>query len=103
MEETLVDVGHEMAGFLRGRANGLVIVVENNADFVHESDLLFIVAGEVIGVSLSIVARGDGVGRHFGTDQAGVDFGEEGRDILSRDGGGRRHGIGGLEMIREID
>lgn len=44
MEETCVDVGHEMAFLLASIANVAVIVVEHDATLFHEADLLLIVA-----------------------------------------------------------
>lgn len=55
--------------FLAGGANGLVILVEDDADLVHEADLLRIVAVQL-----------RGVGR--------VDIGEEAEDGLGVDAGG---------------
>lgn len=46
MQETLVDVGHEMAFFLASIADILVVVVENHASFLHETNLLFVVASK---------------------------------------------------------
>ena len=45
VEEAVVDVGHEMAGFFGRIANDLVVVVEYYTDFVHESDLFGVIAG----------------------------------------------------------
>jgi hypothetical protein len=38
--------------FLAGTANWVVIVIEYNADLLHEPNLLFIVAFEIIGTGL---------------------------------------------------
>lgn len=91
----MVDVRHEVAGFLGCGADGHVVVVQHDADFVHEADLLFVVAGEVVGVGrcVAVAALGSGVGCHVGADQSGVHFGKEGGDIVTRDGG-RRHDSG---------
>ena len=66
VEEALVDVGHQVACFLGRRADGLVVVVEHYAHFVHQPDLLLVVAGQVVRVRLPVAVRGDGVGCHLG-------------------------------------
>lgn len=47
MEKAFIDVFHKMADFFAGAADGGVVGVEDDADFVHEADLLGVVAGEV--------------------------------------------------------
>ena len=73
MQQAFVDVGHEMARFFAGAANGYVVFVENDADFVHEPDLLFVVAGEVgiVGCGLGLVG------------ECCVDFWEEAENVLA--------------------
>jgi hypothetical protein len=66
VEEPLVDVGHEMADLLAGVTDGQVILIDDNADLIHEADLLLIVAGKSLG--------------------AGVDVGEQTQHVLGRDG-----------------
>lgn len=69
----------EPTDLLAGLANGQIILIENNADLVHQTDLLLIVAFE----------RGIGGGA--------IDLGEEAQDVGGRDrlgccdGGGGRH------------
>ena len=58
--------GDKRTGLLAGIANGLVILVQDDADLVHQTDLLRIVTRESIGV--------------------GVDIGEETEDGLGGDG-----------------
>jgi len=47
VQQTLVDVLHQMANLLACTADGYVVLIEDDADLVHEADLLFIVAPEV--------------------------------------------------------
>jgi hypothetical protein len=61
--------------FFAGATDGEIVLVENNTDLVHEADLLFIVAVEVI------VAGG-----RSGIGQGGVDLREKAEDILGSDG-----------------
>lgn len=60
--------------FFAGAANRKVIFVEYNADLVHETNLLFVVADEVVVLS----------GRS-GAGQRGVDLGKQTEDILGGD------------------
>lgn len=73
MQETLVDVGHEVALLLAAVADVLVVVVEHDASLLHEADLLLIVAGErrveADGAGLSGLCGGGRAGsggRHVG-------------------------------------
>jgi hypothetical protein len=61
--------------FLAGATNGEIVLVEDNADLVHEADLLFIVAGEVV-----VVGGRSGIG------QGGVDLREKAEDVFGSDG-----------------
>lgn len=86
VEKALVDVGHQMAELLAAGTDGLVVAVEDNADFLHETDLFWVVAFEV-------GALGDGFG-------GGDDFGEEGDhfglgDVEHVEGGSLGGGGGG--------
>lgn len=100
VQQAPVDVGHEVAGLLGGRPQDPVVVVQHDAHLVHEPDLLLVVAREQVVVGRRRGRRserrvGRRVGGHVGTDQSGVDVGEEGGDILAGDvggggGGGRR-------------
>lgn len=73
---------NEHTKFLAGPANGNVIVVGDNADFIHQTNLLLVVALE------DIVWRGGG---------GCVDLREQTKDVLGRNGlgggggGCRRH------------
>ena len=58
MEEAIVYVGHEMAGFLRGGAYGMVILVKDYAHLIHESDLFLIVTCKICGVIGAVLQEG---------------------------------------------
>lgn len=85
--------------FLAGAANGEVVVVEDNADLVHETDLLLIIADEIVVV-----------GGRSGAGQRGVDLGKQAEDIFGRDlwrlsdsgGGGSAH-VGPTGGLRKTD
>ena len=79
-----------MAGLFGGGAEGLVVVVEHDAEFVHESDLFGIVAAEVV------VRGGSGGGTGLcGGCEGGRDVGKQAEDVLGGDGGGLGHCYGG--------
>lgn len=46
VEEALIDVGHEMADLLAGGTDWLVVLVEDDADLIHKTDLLLVMTGE---------------------------------------------------------
>ena len=48
VKEALVDIGHEVAGFLGGGADGNVVWGKDDAGLVHQTDLFGVVAGEVV-------------------------------------------------------
>jgi hypothetical protein len=88
VEETVVDVGHEVAGLFGGGADRVVVGVEDDANFVHEADLFGVVAGEVIVLVGRVEARG-------GSAQIWVHFREKVEDVLRGDGSSGRRGRGG--------
>jgi len=94
VQETLVDVGHEVAGFLGDGAKRVVVGVEDDADFVHEADLFGIVAGQVV------VLVGEGEVGGGGRGEGCVYFGEEVVDVLRCDGLGGGGGGGGRHRGR---
>lgn len=57
----------ERTNFLARAANGVVVLVKHDADFVHEPYLLFIIAGEVIMLVMSAM-RPPETGIHFWDD-----------------------------------
>jgi hypothetical protein len=65
--------------FLASTANWNIILVKDNADFVHQPDLFLIVACEVV-----FVATWAG-----SSNYGGVDLGEKAEDIFGSDGGSR--------------
>jgi hypothetical protein len=97
VEEAVVDVGHEVAGFFGGRAERVVVGVEDDADFVHEADLFSIVAGEVV-VLVGRAGKGGGGGGGGGGEVC-VYFREEVEDVL----GGYGLSAGGRHCGREMD
>lgn len=84
VQQSLVNVLHQVADFLAGTSNWHVILIENDADLVHEADLLFIIAIEVVVLG----CRGLG-------GERGVDLGEEAQDVVGGDGERVRGGGGG--------
>lgn len=81
-------MGGRRTNLLAGLADGHVILVGNNADLIHQSDLLLIMTGESF--------------------RAGVDIGEEpqhvlrcDRGLLRRGGGSGRHDGGKAELAWE--
>jgi hypothetical protein len=86
--------------FLAGATNGEVVLVKDNADLVHEADLLFIVAVEVV-----VLSGRSGIG------QGGVDLREETEDVFGGDlrrlgdgGSSSGHdGEGGLGVLEVVD
>lgn len=99
VQEALVDVAHQVAGFLGRGSDGLVVGVEDDAHLVHEADLLLVVAGEeVVRGGVRVARGGDAVGCHVCADEAGVHVGEEGCHIFTSDcGGGGGHDDDGVE------
>lgn len=87
VEESSADVVHYMASLLACTANGLVVLIHDDAHLVHQADLFLIVPGEV-----AAVARGGGGGWKDFAGQRGVDLGEEGRDVVGSDAFRSRHG-----------
>jgi hypothetical protein len=70
-----------LTGFLAGTANRTVVVIQDDADFVHQANLLLVVALEFSPfVSGAIVGGGEDI-----TSQGGVDFGEKSSDIFGGD------------------
>lgn len=69
--------------FLGSAANGNVVFVQHNADFVHETYLFFIVALEL---GAGCCAGGCG--------ERGIDFGKQAENVFSRDRLGLGLGLG---------
>lgn len=81
--------------FLAGATNGEIILVENDADLIHETNLLLVVAHEVVVLS----------GRS-GAGQGGVDLGKQAQDIFGGDLGRRGSdsgGSGSAHLGRQVD
>jgi hypothetical protein len=70
-----------LTGLLAGAANGTVIVIQDNADLIHQTNLLLVVALE-FNPLVSGVAVGGGEDI---PSQRGVDVGEEGGHIVGGD------------------
>lgn len=88
VKEALVDVGHQVAVFFRGGTDGVVIFVQYDADFVHKTDLLFVIAGQVI-VYRAIASRAIGrcrVGWEVGADKSGLYFWKQCTNVVGGDG-----------------
>lgn len=73
MQQSFVDVGHEVADFLACGADRVIVVIENYTHLVHEADLFFIIAGEVVIFSSLVFGA---VRWKVGADEAGVHFRE---------------------------
>lgn len=90
VEETLVDVRHEMAVLLGSSADGIVILIEYYAHFVHEPDLFIIITGKIV-VDISIARGAIGCGGVWGkvsADEASVHFWKQRAYIVGVDGRG---------------
>lgn len=87
MQKALIDIAHQMACFLRGRANGLIITVEDYADFVHKPDLFVIVAGEIVVIDIGGPIGEGGCRCKIFANQASVYIWEEVYDIVPGHGG----------------
>lgn len=61
-----------MANLLAGASDRRIIGIQYNAHLIHQSDLLFIVASQVL-----VLGSGAGLSRKIG-----VDFGEQAQDVL---------------------
>jgi hypothetical protein len=73
VQEAFVDVLHEVANLLAGAANRYIVLVQDNAHLVHQTNLLFIVTSEITVLG----GRGLCLG-----GELGIDLGEEAQDVV---------------------
>lgn len=78
-----LESGVRRTEFLAGAADGSVVVIQNNADFVHQAHLLLVVTGEFAGIArgLCLARREDFAGERC------VDLGEKEADVVGCDFG----------------
>lgn len=72
--------GIERTDLLAGASNWPVIVIQNNADLIHQTDLLFIVTLKLAAARSVCLACGEDF-----TGERGIDLGEESGNVVRRD------------------
>jgi hypothetical protein len=89
VKEAFVDVLHKVAHLLAGTADRHIILVQNDADLVHQPDLLFIISRKVIVLGRRVLCL---------RSELGVDLGEEAKDVARVIRLGLRYGGGGAHV-----